>query len=62
MQISKTDKDFSTKSYLEDIKFPIKFRDIHKIQKKLYQYQRFCYKVSKKLLIYASKILLGIRI
>ena len=32
--ITKTDKDFAKKLDFKDIKFPVKVRDIHKIEKK----------------------------
>ena len=40
--IRKIDKDFARKRDFKDIKFPVKIRDIHKVEKKLHQHQCFC--------------------
>ena len=38
----KADKDFDKKLDFKDIKFPVKIRDIHKIEKKEF-YQDYCF-------------------
>ena len=34
VRIRKVDKDFCKLTYIKDMKFPVKIRDIHKIEKK----------------------------
>ena len=38
-RIRKIDKDFARKLDSKGLKFPVKIRDIHKIEKKVYQLQ-----------------------
>ena len=55
-KITKADKDFGKRFAFKDIKFPIKTRDIHKIEKKNYIGIRvFGYENKVKYPIYASK-------
>ena len=44
-RIRKADKEFAKKLYFKNIKFPVKVRNIHKIQKKLHRHQRFWLRV-----------------
>ena len=37
-RITKADKAFAKRLYFNDIKFPVKTRDIHKIGKKIHRY------------------------
>ena len=55
-KITKSDKDFVKKFVFKDIKFPVKNRDIHKIEKKNYSgISDFGYKNKVKYPIYVSK-------
>ena len=58
-KITKADKDFAKKLDLKDIKFPIKTRDIHKIEKKnSISISVFSYEIKEKHPIYVSKKML----
>ena len=55
-RITKADKDFAKKLDFKDMKFPVKTRDIHKIEKKnSIDISVFGYKNKVKYLIYVSK-------
>ena len=55
-RITKTDKDFAKKLDIKDIKFPVKVRDIHKIEKKnSISISVFGYENKEKDQIYVSK-------
>ena len=41
VRITKTDKEFAKKLAFADIKFPVKIRDIHKIEKK--EFHWYCF-------------------
>ena len=57
-RITKIDKDFAEKLDFKDVKFPVKVRDIQKIEKKKnsISISGFGYENKEKHLIYASKI------
>ena len=56
-RITKCDKDFAKKLDFKDIKFPIKVRDIHKIEKKnSISINVFGYQIKEKHPIHVSKI------
>ena len=55
-RITKSDKDFTTRLDLKDIKFPVTIRDIHKIEKKnSISISVFAYENKEKHPIYVSK-------
>ena len=59
VRIRKIDKLFKDKSDFEDIKFPVKIKDIHKIEKNNYiDISVFGYDNKIKYLIYVSKKML----
>ena len=55
-RIIKADKDLDKKVDFKEIKFPVKFGDIHKIEKKnSINLSVFCYENKEKLLVYVSR-------
>ena len=61
-KITKSDKDFVKRLVFKDIKFPVKNRDIHKIEKNNYSgISAFGYENRVKYPIYVSKKILWIK-